>query len=152
MQEITVKGYGNEVKLMHRNSEIASYERCYKSGKTMFRLEHYIDLLERKPRSVRNARPVKDTVAQELIEWGELLPGGNKEMVKLLRLCVDYGQERILDIKRLIPSGIIPTVDLIRSYLVPSVCPAVLHLNQELEVDPVDLSVYDRKFGMVVDQ
>lgn len=152
MQEITVKGYGNEVKLMHRNSEVASYERCYGSGKTMYCLEHYIDLLERKPRSVRNARPVKDTVAHELLEWAKLLPGGNKEMVKLLRLCVDYGQDRILDIKHSIPSGIIPTVDLIRSYLVPSVSHGVLHLKQELDVETVDLSVYDRKFGMVVEQ
>lgn len=152
MQEITVKGFGNKVSLLHRNNEIASFERCYDSGKTMYSLEHYIDLLERKPRSVRNARPVKDNVAQELLEWGKLLPGGNKEMVKLLRLCVDYGEDKILSIKKLIPSGVIPTVDLIRSYLVPPASPAVLHLKNELEIDSVDLSAYDRKFGMVVEQ
>ena len=151
-QEITVKGHGNRVTLHHRNIEIASFERSYASGETLYRLEHYIDLLERKPRSVRNARPVKETVAEELMEWGKMLPGGNKEMVKLLRLCVDHGQDKVLRVKRLVPGGIVPTVDLIRSYLIPAETPPVLHLQSELEVSPVDLAVYDRKYGMAVEQ
>ena len=81
--------------------------------KTQYQLEHYIDLLERKPRSVFQAKPVKENVTQELLEWGRRLPGGNKEMVKLLRLCVDYGEEYILAIKHSLPGGIVPTVDMI---------------------------------------
>ena len=152
MQDITIKAQGNLVVLWHKNIEVASFERCYASGKTLYRLEHYIDLLERKPRSVKNARPVKETVSKELLDWGRLLPGGNKDMVKLLRLCVDHGQEKVLSIRHLIPGGIVPTVDLVRSYLIPSVTAPVLHLKSELEVDPVDLAVYDRKYGMAVDQ
>lgn len=151
-KEITVKGYGNRVTLHYRNTEVASFERCYASGETMYRLEHYIDLLERKPRSVGNARPVKETVAEELIEWGKLLPGGNKDMVRLLRLCVDHGQDKVLSIKHLMPGGTIPTVDLIRSYLIPADTAPVLLLQSELEVNPVDLGIYDRKYGMVVEQ
>jgi hypothetical protein len=151
-QEITVKGHGNRVTLHHRNTEVASFERCYASGETMYRLEHYIDLLERKPRSVRNARPVKETVTEELLEWGKLLPGGNKDMVRLLRLCVDHGQDKVLSIRHLVPGGIVPTVDLVRSYLVPAETAPVLHLKSELEVKPVDLAVYDRKYGMAVEQ
>lgn len=151
-QEVTIKGHGNKVVFLHRNTEIASYERCYASGETFYRLGHYIDLLERKPRSVWNARPVKETVAEELLAWGKLLPGGNKDMVKLLRLCVDHGQDKVLSIKHLIPGGIVPTVDLVRSYLVPAEAVPVLHLKNEVEVEPVDLSVYDRKYGMAVEQ
>ncbi len=152
MQSITIKGKGNNVILMHKNIEIASFERCYTSGKTFYRLEHYIDLLERKPRSVKNARPVKDTVSEELMNWAQLLPGGNKDMVKLLRLCVDHGQEKILSIKKMIPGGIVPTVDLVRSYLVPSMPTPILRLKNELEVDHVDLEAYDRKYGMAVER
>ena len=152
MQEITVKAQGNTVALWHRSTEIVTFERCYTSGETLYRLEHYIDLLERKPRSVRNARPVKETVSEELLEWGKQLSGGNKDMVKLLRLCVDHGQDKVLSIRHLIPGGIVPTVDLVRSYLLPAVAVPVLHLRNELEVEPVDLTVYDRKYGMVVDQ
>lgn len=152
MQDITVKGYGNTIALYHKNLEVASFERCYEKGKTEYRLEHYIDLLERKPRSVRNARPVKDTVAQELIEWGMLFPGGNKDMVKLLRLCVDYGQNKVLSIKRQIPGGIVPTVDLVRSYLNQPTDSSVIYLMNELEVESVDLAAYDRKYGMVAER
>lgn len=63
------------------------------------------------------AKPVQENVTRELLEWGKQLPGGNKEMVKLLRLCVDYGEEHILALKQSLPGSIVPTVDMIRSCL-----------------------------------
>ncbi len=114
---VTVKGYANEVHIYHDGVIIASFDRLYGSGKTSYRLEHYIDLLERKPRSVFQAKPVRANVTKELIDWGHLLPGGNAEMVKLLRLCVDYGEEKILSIKAQLPKNVIPTVDMVRSFL-----------------------------------
>lgn len=95
-KDVTVKGYGNYVDIYYQNNKIASHIRSYYSGRTQYCLEHYIDLLERKPRSVFNAKPVKQNVTDELLKWGRQLPGGNREMVKLLRLCVDYGEECIL--------------------------------------------------------
>ncbi|KPU45769.1 hypothetical protein OXPF_10040 [Oxobacter pfennigii] len=111
-KDVTVKGYANNINILHQGTVIASYSRQYGSGYTQYRLEHYIDLIERKPRSVHNARPVKETLTEEILEWGRQLPGGNKEMVKLLRLCIDYGEERILSIKHQIPIHIIPSVDM----------------------------------------
>lgn len=104
--------------------------------------------MEIKPRSVFNARPVKETVTQELLDWGALLPGGNREMVKLLRLCVDYGEERILSIKHRIPPHIVPTVDMIRSYLYEPLEAHVIYLNQEIPILQTDLTKYDRKCGV----
>ena len=149
-QEVTVKGYGNYIKIVHRNVEIASFDRCYYSGRTQYKLEHYIDLLERKPRSVLNARPVKENIVNELLEWGALLTGGNKEMVKLLRLCVDYGQDRILSIKHMIPSNIVPSVDMVRTYLDEPIEVSTIYIKNDIEVDSVDLKKYDKKYGMVV--
>lgn len=148
-KEVTVKGYGNYIRIFYLNTEIASYIRCYSAGKTEYKLDHYIDLLERKPRSVFNAKPVKANVTEALLDWGRQLPGGNKEMVKLLRLCVDYGEERILSIKNLIPSHIVPTVDMIRTHLNEPIESAVIYLNNEVPVDAVDLTQYDQKYGMV---
>lgn len=149
-KDVTVKGYGNYIKIFYQNDEIACHTRCYYSGKTQYRLEHYIDLLERKPRSVFNAKPVKENVTTELLAWGRQLPGGNREMVKLLRLCVDYGEEHILSIKNLIPSHIVPTVDMIRAHLNEPVDTPVIYMNKEVPVEAVDLSQYDKKYGMVV--
>jgi transposase len=147
-KDVTIKGYANSICILHEGSVIATYSRQYGSGNTQYRLEHYIDLLERKPRSVHNARPVKETLTKELLDWGNQLPGGNKEMVKLLRLCVDYGEERILTIKRLIPSQIVPTVDMVRTYLNEPVNSTVIYLKNEIGITKTDLKKYDEKYGV----
>lgn len=147
-KDVTIKGYANNIRILHEGTVIATYSRQYGSGNTQYRLEHYIDLLERKPRSVSNARPVKETLTQELLDWGNQLPGGNKEMVKLLRLCVDYGEERILAIKRLIPSRVVPTVDMVRTYLNEPVKSSVIYLNNEIGITRTDLKKYDEKYGV----
>lgn len=147
-KDVTVKGYANNICILHQGSVIATYSRQYGCGNTQYRLEHYIDLLERKPRSISNARPVKETLTQELLEWGNQLPGGNKEMVKLLRLCVDYGEERILAIKHRIPSYIVPTVDMVRTYLNEPVTSSVIYLKNEIGITKTDLTKYDEKYGV----
>lgn len=147
-KDVTVKGYANSICILHEGSVVATYSRQYGSGSTKYRLEHYIDLLERKPRSVHNARPVKETLTKELLDWGNQLPGGNKEMVKLLRLCVDYGEERILAIKHLIPGHIIPTVDMVRTYLNEPVDSSIIYLKNEIGITKTDLRKYDEKYGV----
>ena len=114
----------------------------------MYRLEHYIDLLERKPRSVFQAKPVKTNVTKELLDWGHMLPGGNAEMVKLLRLCVDYGEERILSIRQQLPQNLVPTVDMIRSQLHETTESNVLYFKHEIPVTSTDLTKYDEKCGV----
>lgn len=147
-KNVTVKGYANSICILYEGAVIATYSRQYASGNTQYRLEHYIDLLERKPRSVSNARPVKETLTKEILDWGGQLPGGNREMVKLLRLIVDYGEERILNIKQLIPSHIIPTVDVVRTYLNEPVDNSVIYLKNEIDVTQTDLRKYDEKYGV----
>ena len=71
-------------------------------------------------------------------------------MVKLLRLCVDYGQDRILSIKHLIPSNIVPSVDMVRTYLDEPTETSTIYIKNDVEVDTVDLKKYDKKYGMVV--
>ena len=145
---IVAKGYANKVCFFYDNEIIATYDRIYGTGKTAYRLEHYLDLLERKPRSVFQAKPVKVNMTKELLDWGRLLPGGNAEMVKLLRLCVDYGEERILSIKELLPQNLIPTVDMIRSQLHETPESNVLYFKHDIPVTATDLSKYDEKCGV----
>jgi len=147
-RDVTVKGYANMICILHHGLVIATYPRYYGSGNTQYRLEHYIDLLERKPRSVFNAKPVKENVTKELLDWGSQLPGGNREMVKLLRLCVDYGEEKILGIKHLMPCHIVPTVDMVRSYLNEPIESPIIYLKHEIAVSPIDLTKYDERYGV----
>ena len=72
-------------------------------------------------------------------------------MVKLLRLCIDYGEEQILSIKASIPGYTVPTVDLVRAHLHQSEKPAVIPMKQDVPVEAVNLVNYDKKYGMVVE-
>ena len=146
---IIAKGYANKVCFFYEGELIATYDRLYGSGKTEYRLEHYLDLLERKPRSVFQAKPVKTNVTKELLDWGSQLPGGNAEMVKLLRLCVDYGEDRIRSIKSRLPQNLIPTVDMIRTQLHEAPESNVLYFKHEIPITSTDLAKYDEKCGVV---
>lgn len=96
---------------------------------------------------------IHDTVAEELIDWGKKLPGGNAEMVKLLRLCVDHGEEKILAVKHSLPSGIIPTVDIIRTHLHKPAETNLIHMSNDIEVADPDLVRFDKKFlGELMDE
>ena len=145
---VTVKGYANKVEILCDRDTVVTYERLSGQGKTTYKLEHYIGLLERKPRSVFQAKPVRQTVKQELLELGQHLPGGNKDMVRLLRMCVDYGEDRVIFAKNRIPGGITPTVDLIRSYLEEPTQNPIIPFRKEVSINQTNLAYYDEKCGV----
>lgn len=145
---VTVKGYANKVEILCDRETVVTYERLSRQGKTTYKLEHYIGLLERKPRSVFQAKPVRQTVKQELLELGQHLPGGNKDMVRLLRICVDYGEDRVIFAKNRIPGGITPTVDLIRSYLEKPMQNPIIPFRKEVSINQTNLAYYDEKCGV----
>lgn len=69
-------------------------------------------------------------------------------MVKLLRHCVDYGEEKILSMRDELPKNIIPSVDLIRSQLHETPENNIVYLSNENPVTLPDLTKYDEKFGV----
>lgn len=141
-KEVSIKGYGNEVVMMYRNTEIARYPRCYERGQTQYRLEHYIDLIEKRPRSVFNAKPVKDNISTELLEIGRRL-SGPREMVKLLRLCIDFGEAKVMAaIENL--KGATLSVEQIQAYLLPNITPSKeFYSHIEVKVAKPQFDKYD---------
>lgn len=144
-KDVTVKGFGNEVIIFYQHSQIASYARYYGRDETFYKLEHYIDLIEQRPRSVYNAKPVKASLSKDLLDIGERL-SGPREMVKLLRLVLDYGETLVIDaVKSLNKSEI--TVDQIRGILLePSLSPVRESSTSKdlLQVNKPNLNPYDQ--------
>lgn len=89
---ITVKGSGNKVEILFCGKTIAEYDRDYRYDRTHYRLEHYIGLIEKRPRSVYNAAPIKETVPKELYDFLMKLDSPRK-IVKVLRLYIEVGDE-----------------------------------------------------------
>ena len=69
-------------------------------------------------------------------------------MVRLLRMCVDYGEDRVIFAKNQIPGGITPTVDLIRSYLEEPENNTVIRFQNDVNINQTNLAYYDEKCGV----
>lgn len=149
-KEVSVKGYGNKVQVYFRGNEIACYIRSYDRNRIFPVPEHYIELLERKPRAVFNARPGKDNAEKELLKWGMQFPGGARDIVKLLRLSVDYRLKRLPKVRDQMVAGITPTIDIVLGYLMPevSIDPAISVLDT-VKIQEANLEEYDLKIGVM---
>ena len=142
-KEVTVKGYGLNVCIMYRNETLAEFERSYLRNEAFYRLEHYIDLIEWRPRSVFNAKPVKANVSDALMEIGKKLPGGAKDMVKLLRLCVDCGMDKVLSAINTFSVAESINIDVIKSLVAPDSNMQSIKFECDIKVDKVILGQYD---------
>ena len=141
-KDVSVKGYGNDIKVLYRNLEIAAYSCCYTRGEVKYQVEHYIDLIEQRPRSVYNAKPVKQNLHPELMELGKRL-SSPREMVKLLRLCIEYGQDRVLMAAKEIIFTEPLTMALLTAYMTPHGKITPLSMPGEIKVRNTGLSKYD---------
>ena len=83
-RQVTVKAFGNHLECYHDGVMVAKHSRCYGKGETTFCLEHYLPLLEKKPRAVFHAKPVRRSEAAALLAWGKTFPGRAKDMLNFL--------------------------------------------------------------------
>jgi len=89
---VTVKGSGNSIEIIANGTIIAQYDRDYSYEKKHYRLEHYLPLLEKRPRSLLNAAPVKQNIPQSLYNFFETL-NNPKEIYQGIKLYKEYGEK-----------------------------------------------------------
>jgi transposase len=84
------------IEIKHDNSCMARHERCYGRGHQILNLEHYLDVLEKKPGAMANSTPLAQW--RQAGRWPECLDriwnqleerhgksGGTREMITLVR-------------------------------------------------------------------
>ena len=132
---ITVKGSGNQIIMLFRGNIIAKYDRDYCHNQTHYRLEHYIGLIEKRPRSVYNAAPIKETVPTELYQFLMKL-SSPKEIVKVLRLYLDTGNAVMKHL---------PYADSYNTLYAVVIGSSVrkMQIESSIEIVPPDLKRYD---------
>ncbi len=143
-KDITVKASVFGISLWYRGNEIARHTRLYGRDAVRYELEHYLPLLEKKPRAVWNAQPVKAAnLPPAFWDFAHKL-GNDYEVVKLLKLASQYGIPTLL-------KGIEDATSC-GSYCYESVCikledkpskEAPINFANQIEIKQVDLSVYD---------
>jgi transposase len=104
--QVQAKVYANAVELWHDGQCVARHERCYSRQQQVLDLEHYLDILSRKPGALAGSRPLEqqrraglwpksfDEIWQALItRHGK--QSGTKQMIDLLKLTKEFGRDRL---------------------------------------------------------
>jgi transposase len=94
------------VEIWHAGRRVAQHERCYGRYQEILDLEHYLDVLERKPGALAGSKPLEQwrqlgrwpASYDEL--WAALIArqgraAGTKAMIELLQLGRRHGQDRL---------------------------------------------------------
>jgi len=96
---VTAKAFPFHIEVWLNGKQVAKHTRVFGTGLVQYKLEHYLDLLENKPRSVRQAKPVRAEVHARIRAFRDYLaPGaeGDLQFVQILRLIVEYGETHVL--------------------------------------------------------
>jgi hypothetical protein len=104
--QVQAKVYAATVELWRESRCIARHERCYRRQQQILDLEHYLDVLHRKPGALAGSKPLEqrrqaglwpasfDRIWQALME-GHGKQNGTRQMIELLKLAPSYGQAKL---------------------------------------------------------
>ena len=98
-KEVLVKIGHSKITMHYRNTEIACHSRVFKKHKKIYDISHYMDALERKPRAIFNAQPVRNFVPKEVLETYKSIPGGNVEVLRYIRSQIELQAHNIVEVK-----------------------------------------------------
>ena len=103
---VEAKVYASTVELWRGGERLACHERCYQRQQQILELEHYLDVLYRKPGALAGSKPLEqqrragmwppsfDSIWQELVErYGR--QNGTRQMIDLLALGKTHGRSRL---------------------------------------------------------
>jgi len=106
--QVQAKAYASRIELWHAGRCVARHERCYRRQQQILDLEHYLDILYRKPGALAGSKPLEqkrqaglwpasfDRIWEALIErHGK--QSGTRQMIDLLKLSQKHGLGKLKD-------------------------------------------------------
>ena len=124
---VAIRALPERIEVWFGGEKIADHNRCFGRYANVYQLEHYLPLLERKSRAILQAKPVRDNVSPEFLDWLSRQERTPKELVALLERTLDVGFDAVM-----------------RSE-VPQM-PLRATVTEEISVSPVNLSACDRLY------
>jgi transposase len=103
---VQAKVYADRVEIWHEGAAVARHDRCYGRQQQILDLEHYLEVLERKPGALAGSTPLKQWRERgrwpaEYDRFWEALIGrhgkqpGTRQMIELLGLGNKHGYDRL---------------------------------------------------------
>jgi transposase len=144
---ITVRAYAYTVEAWYGGKLIFTHQRPFTKGKHQYIPEHYLSLLERKPRAMRNAAPLKYGVLPPALEvFRKSCPDKDKyeQLANILLLGRDVDAEQLLEAVECVNRSGRPTYSKVCFCLKIQNEPVDSFVNPpEVIVKHADLSDYD---------
>jgi transposase len=97
-EPLRLEVFASTVEVWHKSRLLATHNRCYETNALVMELDHYLDVLERKPRAVMHAAVVRRLPLVYAAAKQALLkdnPSGYKELCRILLLNRDYPADRV---------------------------------------------------------
>jgi hypothetical protein len=107
--QVQAKVYSTYVEIWQEGRCVARHERCYSRQQQILDLEHYLDVLEKKPGALAGSKPLEQWRQTgrwpDSFErlWAELMKrhgkqSGTRHMIEVLRLGKQHGYDRLRDV------------------------------------------------------
>ena len=93
---VAIRALPEQVEIFFEGTRIASHQRCFLRHQSIYRMEHYLPLLEQKGRAIFQARPVRDNVPEYFLDWLKKQEYRPKELVAKLRLYQELGADAVM--------------------------------------------------------
>ena len=104
--QVQAKAYANIIELWHAGRCVARHERCYRRQQQILDLEHYLDVLYRKPGALAGSKPLEQKRQAGLWPpsfdrlWEGLMErhgkqNGTRQMIDLLKLSQKHGPQKL---------------------------------------------------------
>jgi hypothetical protein len=104
---VTARVWPSLIEIEHDGECVARHQRCYGRGHQILNLEHYLDVLEKKPGAMAGSTPLQQW--RQAGRWPECLDqiwkkleqrhgrgGGTREMISLVRAGLNDGWDRLI--------------------------------------------------------
>ena len=141
-RNVTLRVSPFEVKVHFRGKLLCVHNRQRENGSDQYILDHYLEILSRKPRAAGQALPIsKGVMPAECRAFLELCPApdANSQLVEIMLLARDIDEDRVIAaLGDAICTGK-PTAELVRYYLYGQQMP-----DDAFVIEHSDLSEYDR--------
>jgi len=140
-KKVTLRVSPFELKVYSKGELLCTHKRVRMNGPDQYIFDHYLEALSRKPRAAGQALPItKGVMPAQCRAFLGLCPAtdANKQLVDIMLLARDIGQERVLAaLDDAISTGK-PTAELVRYYVYGQHMP-----DDAFEIKHSDLADYD---------
>ena len=115
-KQVSVKALPERIEIYHNGERIAVHQRCFGHQESVYCLEHYLPLLERKGRAIFQARPVRDNVPEYFLNWLRQQDLRPRKLVELLRLSLEIGYDAVMQGRTMKEPAAVPEIpDLVQA-------------------------------------